>query len=51
MESVNLLIVSGALDRAPLVRFREHGTCVCTGTMRLEESGTQGAVFKTYVPF
>jgi hypothetical protein len=51
MDSVNLLIVSGCLDRAPMVRFREDGTCVCTGTMRLEESGTQGAVFKTYVPF
>jgi single-stranded DNA-binding protein len=51
MDSLNLLIVSGALDRAPQVRFREDGACVCTGTLRLEEQGTQGTVFKTFLPF
>ena len=52
MDSINLLIVSGALDRrAPQVRFREDGACVCTGTLRLEEQGTQGTVFKLFLPF
>jgi hypothetical protein len=35
----------------PSVRFREDGTCLCTGTLRLEELGTSGTVFKTYLPF
>ena len=51
MDSINLLIVSGALDRALQVRFREDGTCVATGTLRLEEQGAQGTTFKTFLPF
>ena len=51
MDSLNILIVAGYLDRAPAVRFREDGTCLCTGTLRLEEVGTQGSVFKTFLPF
>ena len=51
MDSLNILIVSGALDRSPMVRFREDGTCLCTGTLRLEEQSPQGPVFKTYLPF
>jgi hypothetical protein len=51
MDSINVLLVSGALDRVPQVRFREDGTCVCTGSLRLEEQGAQGTVFQTFVPF
>ena len=51
MDCVNILIVAGFLDRAPVVRFRDDGTCLCAGTLRLEEQGTQGTLFKTYVPF
>jgi single-stranded DNA-binding protein len=51
VDSLNILIVAGYLDRAPIVRFREDGTCVCTGTLRLEEQGVQGTMFKTYLPF
>ena len=51
MDSLNILIVSGYLERDPVVRFREDGTCLCTGTLRLEEQGTQGTVFKTFLPF
>jgi len=47
IDSINVLLVSGALDRAPQVRFREDGSCVCAGTLRLEERGAQGTVFKT----
>ena len=50
MDAINLLIVSGALERVAL-RFREDGTPVCTGTIRVDELGAQGTVFKTYVPF
>jgi len=51
MDCVNILIVACFLDRAPVVRFRDDGTCLCAGTLRLEEQGTQGTLFKTYVPF
>ena len=51
MDSVNHLIISGALERNPSVRFREDGTCVCSGSLRLDEVGAQGTVFKIFVPF
>ncbi len=50
MDCLNLLIVSGTVERMSL-RFREDGTCVCTGTLRIDELGSSGTVFKTYLPF
>lgn len=50
MDGINLLIVSGTLERVSL-RFREDGTAVCTGTLRIDEPGAQGTVFKTFIPF
>jgi hypothetical protein len=50
MESINILIVSGYVERVA-IRFREDGTCVCAGTLRLEEQGAQGTVYKTFLAF
>jgi hypothetical protein len=50
MDSLNLLLVSGTLERVHL-RFREDGTCVCTGSLRIDDLGAQGTVYKTYIPF
>ena len=50
MDGVNLLIVSGTLERVNL-RFREDGTCVCTGTIRVDELSAQGVMYKTFIPF
>jgi single-stranded DNA-binding protein len=50
MEHLNLLVVSGILERIS-VRFREDGTAVCVGSLRSEELGTNGTVYKTFIPF
>jgi len=51
MDSTNVLLVSGVLDRAPTMRFRDDGNALCTGTLRLDEPGANGTVYKTYVAF
>jgi hypothetical protein len=50
IDAINLLMVSGTLERVHL-RFREDGTPICVGTVRIDELSAQGTVFKTYVPF
>jgi single-stranded DNA-binding protein len=51
MDGVNYLVVSGTIERHPSVRWREDGTCVCIGSLRIDERSTQGTVYKTFVPF
>jgi single-stranded DNA-binding protein len=51
MDGVNTLMVSGTLERSPSVRFREDESCVCTGTLRVDELGSGETVYTTYVPF
>ena len=51
MDGVNYLLMSGPLERAPSVRWREDGTCVCTGSLRIDEVSAKGIVYKTFVPF
>jgi hypothetical protein len=36
MEGVNHLVVSGVLEHNPTVRFREDGTSMCRGTIRVD---------------
>jgi single-stranded DNA-binding protein len=49
IESANFTIVSGTLERDPTIRYKEDGTAVCTCSLRLEESGTNSPVFRTFV--
>jgi single-stranded DNA-binding protein len=51
MEGVNHVVVSGVLEHNPTVRFREDGTCVCRGTLRVDELSAQGVTYKTFIPF
>jgi Single-strand binding protein family len=48
MDSLNVCIVSGVLERDPTMRYREAGTAQCTCTLRLEEA-RDGTVYNTYV--
>jgi hypothetical protein len=48
MESVNVCVLSGTLERDPALRFRDDGSPHCTATIRLEE-GRDGTLYKTYV--
>lgn len=50
MESVNLLVITGTLERLNL-RYREDGTAICSGSLRAEEIGNNGTIFKTFIPF
>jgi hypothetical protein len=36
IDAINLLMVSGTLERVHL-RFREDGTPICVGTVRIDE--------------
>jgi hypothetical protein len=50
VDHINLLIVSGCLERIS-IRYWEDGTPICTGSLRVDELGTQGTIFKTFIPF
>jgi single-stranded DNA-binding protein len=45
MEGINVLIISGTLERDPAIRWREDGMCVCTGSVRMDP------VYKIFMPF
>jgi single-stranded DNA-binding protein len=51
MEGVNHLVVSGVLEHNPTIRYREDGTCMCRGTIRVDELSAQGVTYKTFIPF
>jgi single-stranded DNA-binding protein len=48
MDSLNLCILSGYLERDPTVRYREDGTAHCTCTLWVEEH-REDTCFRTYV--
>jgi hypothetical protein len=50
MDHINLIIVSGVLERVSL-RFRDDGSPIATGSLRIDELGTTGSTFRTYPPF
>jgi single-stranded DNA-binding protein len=49
MDCLNLCVVPGSLERDPALRYREDGTAQCPCTIRVEDVGTNGTVYKTYV--
>jgi single-stranded DNA-binding protein len=51
MDSLNVVALTGALERDPTIRFDEgSGTPRCSATLRCEELGTNGSTFTLYVP-
>jgi single-stranded DNA-binding protein len=51
MEHLNLLVASGVLERVSMKFREEQGTAVCVGSLRSEEQGANGTVYKTFIPF
>ena len=47
---LNHVTLTGTLERDPITRFADHGTQVCSFTLRLTEAGPAGQAFKLYVP-
>ena len=52
MDSLNVVALTGILERDPIVRFdNDTGQARCRGTLRLEEANaTTGAVYKLFIP-
>lgn len=51
MDSVNNVTLVGCLERDPSMRFvPASGMPSCTATLRCDEAGSSGQVFKLYVP-
>lgn len=51
MDSLNVLALTGTLERAPVLRQEEGGTAPrCSATLRCEEVSASGSPFKLYVP-
>ena len=50
MDSLNVVALTGTLDRSPVMRFDpDSGTARCAGTLRCEEVNTNGSTFRLYV--
>jgi single-stranded DNA-binding protein len=49
-SEINFVSLTGVLERDPIVRFADHGTQQVHFTLRLEEPGPAGQLFKLYVP-
>jgi single-stranded DNA-binding protein len=49
MDSLNTLVLSGALERDPSTSFQDDGQQLTRFTLRVEEQGKAGAVFKLWV--
>ena len=49
MECLNVCIISGYVERDPAIRYREDGKAQCTCTLRVEDVGVNGTVYKTFV--
>jgi len=47
---LNHVTLTGTLDRDPITRFADHGTQQVGFTLRTEEAGPAGQLFKLYVP-
>ena len=50
MDSLNTVCISGVVERDPRTKFEGDGLQTTTLTLRLEEQGKDGMVFKVYVP-
>lgn len=50
MDCLNTVCLTGTLERDPVTKVDDHGTQLVTFTVRLDESGKDNAVFKTYIP-
>src|SRR5437773_2292736 len=47
---VNNVLMTGTLERDPTTRFADHGTQRTSFTLRVEEAGPAGQLFKLFVP-
>lgn len=47
---LNHVTLTGTLERDPMTRFADHGTQQVSFTLRLEEAGAAGQLFKLFVP-
>lgn len=47
---LNHVTLTGTLERDPITRFADHGTQQVGFTLRTEEAGPAGQLFKLYVP-
>ncbi len=47
---LNHVTLTGTLERDPITRFADHGTQVTSFTLRLDEVGPAGKLFKLFVP-
>jgi single-stranded DNA-binding protein len=51
MDSLNVVALTGTLERDPALRFDSNsGTARCSGTLRCEDLGASGNPFRLYVP-
>jgi single-stranded DNA-binding protein len=49
MDSLNVVVLTGWLERAPALRWEDNGKALASATLRLEEQNAVGVVFRTYV--
>ena len=50
MDSLNLVCLTGLLERDPVTKFDDNGMQVTTFTLRCEEAGRDGGTIKLYCP-
>jgi single stranded DNA-binding protein len=48
--NLNHVTLTGTLERDPITRFADHGTQLCSFTLRLTEAGPAGQAFTLFVP-
>jgi len=49
MDYANVCLISGYVECHPAIRYREDGIAQCTWTLRVEELGATGTIYKTSV--
>ena len=47
---LNHVTLTGTLERDPITRFADHGTQQVSFTLRVDEAGPAGQLFKLFVP-
>jgi single-stranded DNA-binding protein len=47
---LNHCTLTGVVERDPITRFQDHGTQQVSWTLRVEEAGPAGQLFKLFVP-
>jgi single-stranded DNA-binding protein len=47
---LNHVTLTGMVERDPITRFADHGTQQVSFTLRVEEAGPAGQLFKLFVP-